>query len=185
VLVTLAVAALAATLPHRAHATPEQAWRALEQGGVVGLARHARAPGSGDPPGFRFEACETQRNLSAQGRDEARRLGAALRARGVTISAVYHSRWCRARDTAALAFPELAQPAPFLDSFFSERTTEPAQTAELRRFIAGWRDNRGVAFLVTHQVNITALTGIVPRESEVLVLRPTRDGHELIGRILF
>jgi phosphohistidine phosphatase SixA len=183
--VILGVWALAIFSTDRAYADAEEAWRALQQGGVVALVRHARAPGTGDPVGFRLDACETQRNLSPQGREEARQMGMALRARNVAVEVVMHSRWCRARDTATLAFPDLAKPAPFLDSFFSERTEEPAKTAELRGFIVEWRGRSGVALLVTHQVNITALTGIVPRESEVLVLRPTGEGHQLIGRIAF
>jgi hypothetical protein len=38
--------------------------------------------------------------------------------------------------------------------------------------------------LVTHQVNITALTGIYPSEGEMLVLRPRADsGFDIVGRI--
>jgi hypothetical protein len=41
-----------------------------------------------------------------------------------------------------------------------------------------------VLALVTHQVNITALTGIFPAEGEVLVLRPKAGaGFEVVGRI--
>jgi hypothetical protein len=36
--------------------------------------------------------------------------------------------------------------------------------------IAGWAGRSDVLVCVTHQVNITALTGIVPREGEVIVV---------------
>jgi hypothetical protein len=98
----------------------EAAWQALRGGGVVALMRHARAPGVGDPPGFRLEDCATQRNLSAEGRDQARRIGEAFRAQGVAVARVLSSRWCRALDTARLAFGTV-EPFPPLDSFFSER----------------------------------------------------------------
>ena len=39
-------------------------WAALRDGGDVALIRHALAPGTGDPPGFRVDDCRTQRNLS-------------------------------------------------------------------------------------------------------------------------
>ncbi|HMS81661.1 MAG TPA: histidine phosphatase family protein, partial [Burkholderiaceae bacterium] len=78
---------------------------ALRDGGCVLLLRHALTePGVGDPPGFRIEACGTQRNLSAQGRAQAARLGASLRDAGVAIGPVRSSRWCRCLDTARLAF---------------------------------------------------------------------------------
>ena len=59
-----------------AQASPgEEAWDALAQGGNVVLMRHAIAPGGGDPPGFRLDDCATQRNLSEEGRAQARRIG--------------------------------------------------------------------------------------------------------------
>ncbi|MBB3018259.1 phosphohistidine phosphatase SixA [Microvirga lupini] len=164
------------------HATDE-AWQALREGGVVALFRHARAPGTGDPPDFRLDDCSTQRNLSEEGRRQAQRIGDQLRTRQVSVERVLSSRWCRALDTARLAFGGMAEPSPPLDSFFSGRDQEPAQTRAVRRIIGGWRST-GVLVLVTHQVNVTALTGIFPSEGEMLVLRPKADsGFEVIGRI--
>ncbi|WP_246742459.1 histidine phosphatase family protein [Microvirga splendida] len=163
----------------------EEAWQALRQGGTVALFRHARAPGTGDPANFQLDDCSTQRNLSEEGRQQAQRIGDAFRSRQVPVERVLSSRWCRALDTARLAFGALAQPAPPLDSFFSGREQEPSQTAAARRIIEGW-DSTGVLVLVTHQVNITALTGVFPSEGEALVLRPrASSGFDVIGRIKF
>jgi hypothetical protein len=77
----------------------------------------------------------------------------------------------------------MAEPSAPLDSFFSRRSQEPVQTLAVRRTIEGWR-SAGVLVLVTHQVNITALTGIFPSEGEVLVLRPrANSGFDVVGRI--
>jgi broad specificity phosphatase PhoE len=161
----------------------EKAWQALQQGGTVALFRHARAPGTGDPPNFRLDDCSTQRNLSDEGRRQAQRIGDHFRARHVRVERVLSSRWCRALDTARLAFGALAQPSAPLDSFFSGREQEPAKTQALRRIIEDWRST-GVLVLVTHQVNITALTGIFPSEGEMLVLRPRADSSfDVIGRV--
>jgi len=60
---------------------------------------------------------------------------------------------------------------------------EDAQTQAVRQRIGEWR-SRGVLVMVTHQVNITALTGIFPEEGEALVLKPKAGtGFDLIGRI--
>src|SRR5690606_8860558 len=68
----------------------------LRSGGNIVLIRHAATePGIGDPADFREDDCSTQRNLSEAGRDDARRMGEALRAAGVPIAAVRSSRWCR------------------------------------------------------------------------------------------
>ena len=55
---------------------------------------------TGDPATFALDDCATQRNLDAQGREQARKIGAAIRAAGVTIDRVLTSQWCRCRDTA-------------------------------------------------------------------------------------
>jgi broad specificity phosphatase PhoE len=146
---------------------------------TVLLLRHAQTePGIGDPPGFVPGQCNTQRNLSDPGREQARKLGAALRARGLTPQRVRSSRWCRCLDTARLAFDSV-EPWPALDSFFGDRGRVDAQTAELRRALAALPAGRVEAW-VTHQVNISALTGGGAAMGEVLLLR----AGEVIERII-
>ena len=81
-------------LPLTTHANTAT-WQALQEGGLVILMRHSLAPGIGDPPGFVLEDCDTQRNLSSEGRAHAVAAGQALRERVVAIDAVYSSQWCR------------------------------------------------------------------------------------------
>ncbi len=181
----LSIALMIMTLTGWAHPawSSEEAWQALKQGGTVAVFRHARAPGTGDPANFRLDDCSTQRNLSEEGRRQAQRIGDQFRARQVPVERVLSSRWCRALDTARLAFGAITEPSPPLDSFFSGRDQEPAQTQTVRRIVEGWRST-GVLVLVTHQVNITAMTGIFPSEGEALVLRPRADsGFDIVGRI--
>jgi Phosphohistidine phosphatase SixA len=138
---------------------------------------------SGDPPGFRLEDCSTQRNLSPAGREEARRLGAALRARDVPIGRVLSSRWCRCLETARLAFGKL-EPWPPLDSFFDDRSHERPQTEAVRTLIAEPADG-GNLILVTHQVNIAALTGIQVSPGEIVVISPAGNGtFRVAGRLM-
>lgn len=88
----------------RAEATLEAALRRAQAEGGVVLLRHALAPGTFDPPDFRLGDCRTQRNLSDEGRAQARRLGAWFSARGLRPVRVRSSPWCRCIDTARLAF---------------------------------------------------------------------------------
>jgi phosphohistidine phosphatase SixA len=164
-----------------ARADEAAAWEALRTGGVVALMRHARAPGVGDPADMKLEDCRTQRNLSEAGRAQARRIGEAFRERGVSVERVLSSAWCRSLETARLAFGEAEAFAP-LNSFFGQRKDEPEQTRRVRAAIAGWR-GPGALAMVTHQVNITALTQAFPQEGEVLVLRPDGEGFTLVGKI--
>ncbi len=77
---------------------------ALGVSGTVVLIRHsATFSGIGDPENFRLEDCSTQRNLSPEGRAQARAFGQWFRDRGLTPSAVRSSQWCRCLDTATEA----------------------------------------------------------------------------------
>lgn len=163
----------------------EDLWALLRQEpGLVVLFRHARAPGTGDPPAFRLEDCSTQRNLDAEGRAQSRQLGEAFRQRQIPVVRVLSSQWCRSLDTARLMDLAPVEPFPVLNSFFGDRSTEPQQTRALQQFILEQRNTPGVSILVTHQVNITALTDIVPREGEAVLVRATPQGEiEILGRL--
>lgn len=181
VVTALASAALA-LLVQAAYAS-EVAWQALRAGGTVALMRHSRAPGVGDPPDFRLNDCATQRNLSTEGREEARRIGEQFRRRQVHVERVLSSRWCRALETARLAFGDRVEAYPALDSFFAGRDRQDDQTRALRSLVEKWQGS-GTLVLITHQVNITALTGVFPSESEILVLKPeTNGGFGIVDRI--
>ena len=172
------------TAPGAAASTEEAAlWAALRGGGHVALIRHALAPGVGDPDHFRFDDCRTQRNLSAEGRAQAAALGERFRANGIASARVFSSRWCRALDTARLLALGLVTPSPGLDSFFANRGAEADQVAAMRRLIATHADASTPLVLVTHQVNITALSGVFPNSGEVIVLRVEGDTLRLAGRL--
>jgi hypothetical protein len=83
-------------------------------------------------------------------------------------------------DTARLAFGSATNWPP-LDSFFRDRSREPAQTREVRELVT--RHRGGTLVLVTHQVNITALTGLFPAEGEMLILTPRGDSFTVAGRL--
>ncbi|MBC7995774.1 MAG: histidine phosphatase family protein [Rhizobacter sp.] len=172
---------LALSLTGHVAAASEAAWSALKDGSVV-LFRHANAPGGGDPPGFKLGDCSTQRNLDDSGRAQARRIGEQFRQRGIKVGAVLSSQWCRARETAELAFPGMARDDANFNSFFDDRSSEPAQTAQALATLRRWR-GPGVLVVTTHQVNISALTGVTPVSGEGVVVAPTRDGVEVLGRL--
>lgn len=130
-----------------------------------------------------MEECATQRNLSAAGREEARRIGAAFRDRGVPVGKVLSSPWCRCLDTARLAFGSNEPWSP-LGSFHDDRSREPDQTRQVRLLVGEYRDP-GNLVLVTHQGSIRALTGIGPVQGEMVILTPLGDGDfRVAGRLL-
>ena len=171
---------LLAALP----AAASDGWDALAEPGTHAIMRHARAPGTGDPAAFTLGDCSTQRNLDETGRAQARQTGAAMRERGIAFSAVLTSQWCRAAETAKLMDIGTVTEEPLLNSFFGNRSDEPQQTAGLaeRLKALGASDK---AMLVTHQVNITALTGVFPQSGEIIVIAVGEDGRiDVRGRIM-
>jgi len=182
----LAAVPLLALVPTRASAqADESAWAVLASGGCAVLLRHARTePGVGDPPGFRLDDCATQRNLSADGRADARRFGDEMARRGVAIDEVLSSRWCRCQETARLAFPRHeVRVLEALNSFFADGSTAQAQTQALRQYLARQRGTRRIV-LVTHMVNIAALTGQSVVMGEALLVRLGATGAgDVLGRL--
>lgn len=167
----------------QAQADEAALWAALRDGGHVALIRHALAPGTGDPPGFRVDDCRTQRNLSAEGRAQARALGERFRANGIEAAAVYSSQWCRALDTAReMALGEVT-PFAGLNSFFAGRGDEAQHTRAARALIAEHVGTGRTLVLVSHQVNITALSGVFPASGEIIVMRADADPLTPVGRI--
>lgn len=165
-------------------ASASDAWADLKEPGAIVLFRHATAPGVGDPAGFKLDACATQRNLDEKGRAEARRLGEQFRNRNISVGAVLSSQWCRTRDTARLAFGDVVTDEPmFNSSLLASAEISAAQTAQARAVLARWH-GPGALVVVTHQVNITALTGVNPLSAEGVVVRPAADGSlKVLGTI--
>lgn len=149
----------------------------LAEGGRALIMRHALAPGTGDPGGFRLGECATQRNLNDAGRTQARALGARLRAAGVVRARVLSSRWCRCLETAELLGVGPVEPFDPLNSFFGEASERGPRTEALGRFLASIEPGAAPLVMVTHQVNITALTAVVPASGEGLVLRLDRTAR--------
>lgn len=154
-------------------------WEALGSGQHLALLRHAIAPGGGDPAGFTLGDCSSQRNLSDQGRDQARRIGAQFRANQIDVAGVFSSAWCRCLETAELLNLGPVQPLPALNSFFQNYRSREPQTRALREWLAQ-QDLRQPLVLVTHQVNITALTDVYPASGELVVVRRGESGELMV-----
>ena len=169
--------------PVQAAERDEQLWQALRSGGHVALLRHAIAPGTGDPPEFRPGDCATQRNLSRQGRAQAVRIGTQFRDHGIQNARVFSSQWCRCLQTADLLGLGLIEELAFLNSFFNDYAQREPQTAALREWLEQQTLDEPVV-LVTHQVNITALTGVYPSSGELVIVRRSADGTlDVVGTI--
>lgn len=143
---------------------------ALKSGAHVLLLRHAQTvPGVGDPSNFKLGDCSTQRNLSEEGRKQSRRIGDTLRSQGVRFARTMTSQWCRCRDTANLLSNKVEDFAA-LNSFFEHRSEASPQSAAVKQKTKAMPAKESW-LMVTHQVNIAALTGVSPAMGEGVVVR--------------
>jgi phosphohistidine phosphatase SixA len=150
----------------------------IRTGGVVVAFRHALAPGTFDPPEFRLGVCSTQRNLSDEGRNQARRTGEWFKARKLQPARVLSSPWCRCVDTATLAFgttevwPALGSPRGYSE------TTGDAHLRELRRNLVTASAQMGsFQVWVTHMFVLSDLAQTGSSSGEALILRADAKGN--------
>ena len=162
--VLAALLALPAGAGARSAIAQSDSWAALRQSGSFALIRHALAPGTNDPSGFRLDDCTTQRNLSAEGRAQAVRIGEFFRANGIAAADVHSSQWCRCLETATLMKLGETRQQPLLTQ----------QIEALRQWI-GQLDLARPTVFVTHQVVVTALSQIFPGSGEIVVMQRATD----------
>ncbi|MEL6353038.1 MAG: histidine phosphatase family protein [Cyanobacteria bacterium J06627_28] len=168
-------------------ATEEALWTQLmeaDEETYVVLLRHAIAPGTGDPANFQLNDCSTQRNLSEAGRQQAMEIGEVFRDRNIPVTKVLSSQWCRCLETAELMDIAPVEPFSPLNSFFRDRSTAESQTAQVKDYVAETEAASGVIVMVTHQVNITALSDIVPQSGSAVVMQLNDGRLEVLGQLL-
>ena len=142
---------------------------ALAQTGAnVVFMRHALAPGYGDPDNFQVEVCDTQRNLDAAGRRQAEAVGQYFREHQITFTAILSSRWCRCTQTAEQLNYGSWSEFDGLNSFFQGHVDRQETLALLRDKLDSLSSD-DLVLMVTHQVVISAITGISPRSGGLVV----------------
>ena len=141
----------------------------LRNGGKLIFIRHAYAPGGGDPINFDINNCNTQRNLSTRGKEQAENIGNFFAKNNITINKIYSSQWCRCIDTSLIAFSKF-ETKQFLNSFYSEKfaKNKDSQIIDLKNFIIDWDGIQNLVF-VTHYVVISQILNYAPSSGEIVI----------------
>ena len=166
--------------------SPSDVAALLRAGGCVLMLRHAQTEaGIGDPPNLQLDQCTTQRNLSDEGQAQSKRIGQWFASRKLLAKSVQSSAWCRCKDTATLAFGRFDL-LPALNSTFDNRNSQAAQTEALLERLEGIRAGQFEVW-VTHQVNISAMTGEGPAMGDGFVVKPGSgiSPGQVMGRTSF
>lgn len=155
----------------------------LRAGGMVVVFRHAATNRSApDAERVDLEDCSTQRNLSEQGRADARVIGESFRALRIPVGQVLASPYCRTRHTAELAFGR-AETLPGLERLWPEAD----ETVE-RRLNQTIRDRaplpgEGNLAIVTHGRYPNVLEPASLAEGEAAVYAVEGEEFVLLGQV--
>ena len=157
---------------------------ALRGGGNVIYFRHAATVVGADQNTTDFDDCSTQRNLSDEGRADARAVGVAFERLSIRVGDVLASPYCRTMDTARLAFGRATRSMELFSRGAAKLPDELARVEWLRAAF-GKAPPAGLnTVLVSHGSPLEAVTGEFMREGECVVARPTGDGgFRLIARL--
>jgi len=159
----------------------------LRKGGFVIYFRHASTDQSaGGDEAADLARCETQRNLSAKGREEAAQIGKAIKALGIPVGSVLASPFCRTQDTARLAFGRFTVNKDLYFSIGADAGEMKRLASALRQLLSTPPAPGTNAVIVSHSANLREAAGIFPKpEGVAYVFRPLPHGEfEAVARIL-
>ena len=181
---------LAAALPATAAETPSESLtgaallQALRGGGLILYFRHTSTDfGQNDDAMSGYEDCARQRNLTDNGRDEARRIGAAIKRLDIPIGDVLARPFCRTRETAQLIFGR-ATVAPAVRGGPARPETND-RYAELRKLLSTPPRAGTNLAIASHGNPFRAVTDTqYLAEGEAAVIRPLgAQGFRIVARI--
>ena len=157
----------------------------LRDGGHVIFIRHAATEATQDDPRPDLADWSTQRNLTDDGREQARQLGRAIRRLRVPVGTVLASPYARARETAELAFGRdgVGVTGDLLNEAFPG-TDDEELAGRLRRLFTTRPPAGQNTVLVSHGFNLQGATGLSVGEGESAVCTPGDAGSpSLVARI--
>ena len=171
---------------------------ALRDGGHVIYIRHAKTTkdwGDQVSPALDLADCNTQRRLSTEGKAEAKQIGEGIKAAGIPVGDVISSDYCRAYNTAELAFGTYTKNSKLNFLPCVECTPEDYKeyAARVSPLMSAKPEAGKNTFLIGHDdpfqgVTMPVITpnGIYPAPMGVAyVAKPLGDGNfELVAKIL-
>jgi phosphohistidine phosphatase SixA len=183
-LALIAPAAAAAQTPAAIPLRGAELLAALRGGGFVLYFRHADTDWKqNDTRGMNLEDCAAQRNLSDRGRENARAIGAAIRALAIPIRSVLASPLCRTVETAMLAFG-VAEKSMAVREGGPLPPGSPGRYEALRVLLSTPVAPGTNSILVGHAYPYYSLVGgQYLEEGEADVVRPRGADFEVVARV--
>jgi virginiamycin B lyase len=170
----------------RAASRPPPLAERLRRGGYVLAFRHAATDLAMSDSTRDLRDCSRQRNLTAEGRHQARLIAREFRRLAIPVGGVLVSPFCRTRETATLAFGRAVPSRALLSAeFFEGERGGKRQPARLRRLLARPPRRGTNMILVSHNFAIDDATGESLAEGEAVIVAPGRGrrGFEVVSRL--
>ena len=150
----------------------------LQKGGYILYLRHTKTIwDEKDVEPYDFDDCSKQRNLSDEGREQARAIGEAIEALGIPIGEIQSSPFCRTKETAMLAFGRF--------SVSNNLVKPPKEDLERREYLMNVifevlsevpPPNQNTV-LVSHTTNLSEFFDFKPYpEGSLIVFKPDGNG---------
>lgn len=169
--------------------SPDELVEIMKKGGNVIFIRHATTEKDyADQVNAKMGDCSTQRTLSEDGWKEAKAIGESFKRLEIPVDTVVSSQYCRAWQTADLAFGEYTQNSDLNFEPAEEYTEEQTKTMReqmVPHLSKAPKDGTNTV-LVGHDDPFEAATGIYPDPMGVTyVLKPEGDGKfKVLGHIV-
>ncbi len=164
----------------------DDVWALLRKPGHAVLLRHSNAPGSQtESNDMNFKDCSIQRNLDADGKAQAARIGDAFRKHGIAKLQLIASQYCRAIETAKLTRLGPVSESLVLNLVYIADLV--AKNAALKKSIELIRKipPNQLTMLVTHVGNIQAIAATSLESGEMVVVHLGKSGEVVVdGKII-
>jgi phosphohistidine phosphatase SixA len=156
----------------------------LRRGGYVIYFRHGATDDADDTDLQNLENCETQRNLTEEGRAQAREIGRAFNELQVPVGPVRSSAFCRTREFANLAFGRVEESVELTSLPEAGGDAEEERRVEALREMLGMPPPEGQnTVLVGHLFNTQRAAEIALAEGDAAVVRPAEDGFTVVATV--
>jgi phosphohistidine phosphatase SixA len=165
----------------------------LRAGGYIVYVRHTQTDSKTEDKDLSdMSNCAGQRVLSDQGRDNAAKLGEAIKALAVPVGDVITSQFCRAKETAKLMKLEITKETADLNNDsgdpFVTKPESDRRGAALRKLLAAAPAQGKNTLIVGHVPNLrnaVSLDYANMKEGEIAIFAPKKDdpGFEPVARI--
>jgi phosphohistidine phosphatase SixA len=182
--VSAAMIVLLAAVSSSAQAADDP-WALLKKPGHIVLLRHSNAPGSmPESNDMDMKNCKIQRNLDADGRAQAVRIGNEFRKHKISSVKLVSSEYCRALDTAKLMKLGPVTPLRALNQVFLADVPGMREAGVSGREYMKKIPAKQLTVLVTHVTNIQSIAGAKLDSGEMAVVHFDPAGEVVVdGKI--